>query len=63
MGIEKRDLMPLLFSNDDLDVMLSLRNAFNPNSVLNPAKIFPTSRTCVETRGPASNPVLAQEGM
>ncbi len=63
VGIEKRDLMPLLFSNDDLDVMLSLRNAFNPNSVLNPTKIFPTSRTCVETRGPASNPVLAREGM
>ena len=63
VGIEKRDLMPLLFSNDDLDVMLSLRNAFNPNSLLNPAKIFPTTRTCVETRGPSSHPVLAQEGM
>ncbi len=63
VGIEKRDLMPLLFSNDDLDVMLSLRNAFNPDSVLNPAKIFPTTRTCVETRGPAFNPVLVQEGM
>ena len=63
VGVEKRDLMPLLFSNDDLDVMLSLRNAFNPDSVLNPAKIFPTTRTCVETRGPASNPVLVQEGM
>jgi glycolate oxidase len=63
VGIEKRDLMPLLFSNDDLDVMLSLRNAFNPNSLLNPAKIFPTTRTCVETRGPSVNPVLVQEGM
>ena len=29
VGLEKRDLMPLLFSDDDLDVMLSLRNAFN----------------------------------
>ncbi len=63
VGIEKRDLMPLLFSNDDLDVMLSLRNAFNPNSLLNPAKIFPTTKTCVETRGPAFNPILVQEGM
>jgi glycolate oxidase len=63
VGVEKRDLMPLLFSNDDLDVMLSLRNAFNPNSLLNPAKIFPTTKTCMETRGPASHPVLVQEGM
>jgi glycolate oxidase len=63
VGVEKRDLMPLLFSNDDLDVMLSLRNAFNPNSLLNPAKVFPTTKTCMETRGPASHPVLVQEGM
>ncbi len=63
VGLEKRDLMPLLFSNDDLDVMLSLHNAFNPNALLNPAKIFPTARVCAETRGPASHPVLVQEGM
>ncbi len=63
VGIEKSDLMPLLFSNDDLDVMLSLRNLFNPHSLLNPNKIFPTTRTCVETRGPATHAVLMQEGM
>ena len=63
VGIEKRNLMSQLFSNDDLGVMLSLHNAFNPNSVLNPAKIFPTTRTCMETRGPAFNPILMQEGM
>ncbi len=63
VGMEKRDLMSQLFSNDDLDVMLSLRNAFNPKSLLNPGKIFPTTRTCVETRGPAFNPILVQEGM
>jgi len=63
IGIEKRDLMPFLFSDDDLSVMLSLHNAFNPNSVLNPQKVFPTARTCVEIRGPATHPVLVQEGM
>ena len=55
--------MPQLFSNDDLDVMLSLRNAFNSKSLLNPGKVFPTTRTCVETRGPTFNPILVQEGM
>ncbi len=63
VGLEKRDLMPLLFSNDDLDVMLSLRNAFNAAGVLNPGKLFPTTRMCRETSGPSSNPVLQAEGM
>ena len=63
VGLEKRDLMPLLFTNDDLDVMLSLRNAFNATGVLNPGKLFPTTRMCRETSGPSTNPVLQAEGM
>jgi glycolate oxidase len=63
VGLEKRDLMPLLFTDEDLDVMLSLRNAFNAGGVLNPGKLFPTTRMCAETRGPSLNPVLLAEGM
>ena len=63
VGLEKRDLMPLLFTDEDLDVMLSLRNAFNAAGVLNPGKLFPTTRVCAETRGPSQNPVLQAEGM
>jgi glycolate oxidase len=63
VGLEKRNLMPLLFTNDDLDVMLSLRNAFNAAGVLNPGKLFPTTRMCRETSGPSTNPVLMAEGM
>ena len=63
VGLEKRNLMPLLFTDDDLDVMLSLRNAFNAAGVLNPGKLFPTTRMCRETTGPSTNPVLAAEGM
>jgi glycolate oxidase len=63
VGLEKRNLMPLLFTDDDLDVMLSLHNAFNAEGVLNPGKLFPTTRMCRETTGPSSNPVLAAEGM
>ena len=63
VGLEKRNLMPLLFTDDDLDVMLSLRNAFNAAGVLNPGKLFPTTRMCRETIGPSTNPVLAAEGM
>ena len=63
VGLEKRDLMPLLFTDEDLDVMLSLRNAFNAGGVLNPGKLFPTTRMCAETRGATQNPVLQAEGM
>jgi glycolate oxidase len=63
VGLEKRNLMPLLFSDDDLDVMLSLRNAFNPAGVLNPGKLFPTTRMCRETMGASTHPVLQAEGM
>ncbi|HEY4932764.1 MAG TPA: FAD-linked oxidase C-terminal domain-containing protein [Terriglobales bacterium] len=63
VGLEKRDLMPLLFTDEDLDVMLSLRNAFNAAGVLNPGKLFPTTRVCAETRGASLNPVLQAEGM
>src|SRR5271169_3768973 len=63
VGLEKRNLMPLLFTDEDIDVMLSLRNAFNAAGVLNPGKLFPTTRVCAETRGASQNPVLAAEGM
>jgi len=54
VGMEKNALMPLLFNETDLDVMLRLHNAFNPG-VLNPQKVFPTPRSCRET-GSASIP-------
>ena len=49
VGMEKSELMPMLFTEDDLDVMARLRNVFNPRSTLNPQKMFPTTRSCRET--------------
>ena len=63
VGLEKRDLMSRLFTEEDLDVMISLRNAFNGRDILNPQKIFPTPRMCREISGPSQNPVLMQEGL
>jgi glycolate oxidase len=63
VGMEKRDMMRQLFTDEELDVMISLRNAFNGDEVLNPDKILPLPRMCREITGPSSNPVLAQEGM
>src|SRR5271169_1398462 len=48
VGMEKDRLMPLLFSEADLDVMRAVRDAFNPQGLLNPEKIFPTKKGCGE---------------
>ncbi len=63
VGMEKRDMMRQLFTDEELDVMISLRNVFNGDEILNPEKILPAPRVCREMLGPTSNPVLAQEGM
>ena len=63
VGLEKRDMMPLLFSEEDLDIMVGLRNAFNPGEVLNPEKMLPMPRMCREIAGLSQNPVLAKEGL
>ncbi len=49
IGTEKRDFMGLLFGKADLDAMRRLRDAFDPEQVCNPGKIFPTTRFCVES--------------
>jgi len=63
VGMEKRDMMRQLFSDEELDVMISLRNAFNGDEVLNPEKMLPMPRMCREIMGASQNAVLAQEGM
>jgi glycolate oxidase subunit GlcD len=49
IGLEKREYMPLLFSDADLAAMLKLRDAFDPDRMCNPGKIFPTTRFCMES--------------
>ncbi len=48
IGTEKRDYMGMLFDDADLDAMLRLRAAFDPDRVCNPGKIFPATRFCME---------------
>jgi glycolate oxidase len=52
VGMEKMNLMPLMFNEDDLTVMMRLRNAFNPESILNPQKMLPETHICREITGP-----------
>jgi glycolate oxidase len=52
VGMEKMNLMPAMFTEDDLEIMVRLRNAFNPESILNPQKMIPDLRYCREITGP-----------
>ncbi|MBN9511447.1 MAG: FAD-binding protein [Alphaproteobacteria bacterium] len=41
VGVEKRDLMPVQFSPTDLDQQRRIKEAFDPQWLLNPSKVFP----------------------
>jgi glycolate oxidase len=53
VGMEKMDLMPLLFSEVTLSMMAKLKSIFDPESRLNPGKVLPTGKGCLEIRQPA----------
>jgi len=48
IGMEKAELMGELFSDHDMEVMLKLKAALDPEGLANPGKIFPTPGRCVE---------------
>ena len=48
VGLEKRDLMSLLFSDVDLDGQARLREAFDPKGVFNPGKVLPEGSRCFD---------------
>ncbi|HSR66708.1 MAG TPA: FAD-linked oxidase C-terminal domain-containing protein [Acidobacteriota bacterium] len=50
VGLEKRDFMPYIFSDDDLEIMRRLRNLFDPKLLCNPQKVLPTTKVCQEFR-------------
>jgi glycolate oxidase len=50
IGMEKNELMPLMFSADDLALMGRVRAAFNPTGRLNPGKVLPLGKSCGEIR-------------
>ncbi len=64
VGVEKRDLMPEMFSETDLMQQQLLKCAFDPKSLLNPGKVFPRLHRCAEQgrvhvhRGTVAHPDL-----
>jgi glycolate oxidase len=51
VGIEKRDLMHVQFSETDLAVQMRIKTVFDPGWLLNPAKVFPLEGREARRRG------------
>jgi glycolate oxidase len=48
VGVEKRDLMPAMFDDIDLQQQERVKAAFDPAMLLNPGKVFPSLHRCAE---------------
>jgi len=50
VGMEKNELMARLFSGETLEMIGRLKLLFDPDARLNPGKVLPTGRGCLEIR-------------
>ena len=55
VGLDKRELLPLVFSEADMNAMLSVRSAFDPMGLCNPGKVIPMLRGCGEGKAVATS--------
>jgi glycolate oxidase subunit GlcD len=55
VGLDKRELLPLVFSDADMNCMLRVRSAFDPLGLCNPGKVVPMLRGCGEGRAVSFN--------
>jgi glycolate oxidase len=63
VGFDKRDHMPEMFAEPDLETMQLVRCAFDPDGIANPGKIFPRPRLCGEKPGPYRPHPLQEAGI
>jgi glycolate oxidase len=50
VGMEKNEMMAYQFSSDTLDMIARFKKLFDPHCRLNPGKVLPTGRGCMEIR-------------
>jgi glycolate oxidase len=48
VGVEKQDLLPLMFSPDDLRFQAMTKQIINEGDLCNPCKVLPNQKSCVE---------------
>ncbi|MDQ0216978.1 FAD-binding protein [Peribacillus cavernae] len=50
VGIEKREEMRFVFTDEEINAQTDIREVFNPNNLLNAGKLFPMPGRCVEIK-------------
>jgi glycolate oxidase len=60
VGMEKNELMAKLFTPQTLDAIRQIKRLFDPENRLNPGKVLPTGRGCLEIRQPVLVPGAVQ---
>ncbi|NEX79495.1 FAD-binding protein [Bacillus thermocopriae] len=50
VGIEKKEEMRFVFTDEEIMAQTNIREVFNPNNLLNAGKLFPTPARCVEIK-------------
>jgi glycolate oxidase len=63
VGVDKKEYMPAMFSDSDLEAFQRLRCAFDPHGLANPGKVMPTPRLCGEVPGPYREHPLERAGV
>jgi len=63
VGADKKDYMPRMFSEHDLDAFQQVRDAFDPQRICNPGKVLPTPRLCGEVPGPYREHPVERAGL
>ena len=51
VGVEKRDLMGVQYSDADIEAQMRVKDAFDPEWLLNPAKVFPLAASAGRRAG------------
>ena len=54
VGTEKAELMSDLFTDDTLNLIARFKQVFDDQCRLNPGKMLPTGKGCMEIRQPAA---------
>ncbi len=63
VGKEKQQAMGYMFTEPDLETMQRVRQAFDPENIANPDKVFPRTKLCGEKTGPYTPHPLEQAGV
>lgn len=50
VGLEKKEEMRFVFSDEEIKSQTDIRAVFNPNNMLNPGKLFPQPGRCAEVK-------------